>query len=519
MRSHMFKLAGAALLAAALSACSPPTPPGAPAPTSAPAAEPAPASASAVIAEALVLPERSLGLSFSAAGTVAEVLVRPGDAVPAGARLARLDTRDLELQVAQRRASLAQAQASYDKIAAGATPEQIAAQQALVQNASANLQRARAGGYSAADLASARAQLRQAEAALAALRSPGAADLSAAEDRARQAELSLQQTRDRTSQTKLRSELAVGRAADALTQAQASYSTAKQNWQYVADTGADPANPKVTDASGKSKPNKLNDVQKRQYYEVFVQAEAALRSAEKNVADAQLALDQARKDEILAIQSAESQLAAARAQLDALRSPDANRLAQQQALVDQARANLQRVQQAGGAPEVAAAEALVAQQQANLQQLTAPARSVDLAEAQARIAAEQVALQQAERALQQAELRAPFGGTVVERSLEAGQQISLTGGAPPFVLADLSAWKIETDNLSERDVVRIQLGSPAQVSFDALPGLTLAASVSAIQLRGADRFGDITYAVTLKPDRWDERLRWGMSATVTIAAK
>jgi HlyD family secretion protein len=40
--------------------------------------------------------------------------------------------------------------------------------------------------------------------------------------------------------------------------------------------------------------------------------------------------------------------------------------------------------------------------------------------------------------------------------------------------------------------------------------------VSAILPRGVDRFGDMTYTVTVTPDSWDERLRWNMSASVAI---
>ena len=489
-------------------------------------ATPLPAERAPVTADAVVLPERSVDVTFDTSGTVAKLFVKEGDTIKMGDPLAMLDTHDLDLQVAQSKASLAQAQASYDKIAAGATTEEIAAQQANVRNAEANLQKTRTSNYTAADVANARAQLRQAEAALAALRDPSAGDVSAAEERVRQADIGLQSTRDSTSQKKTSSQLAVQQAADALTQAQASYATAKQNWDYVDNTGRDPTNPSTTGSDGKKKANKLNDVQKRQYYETFVQAEAALRSAEKSVTDAQVGFEQAQKNEVSAIQTAESQLADARAQLAALKNPDKHAIAQQQAAVDQARANLQKVQQGGTPAEVAASNALVAQQQANLEQLTVPPRTVDLAEAQGGIEAARVALQQAEQNLAKAALHAPFAGTIAERSLEVGQRVSAgtSGGSTsteesPFVLADFSTWKIETDNLSELDVVRYTVGSPVQIGFDALPDLMLEGTVAAIKPRGVERNGDMTYVVTVTPKSWDERLRWNMSATVTLKAR
>jgi HlyD family secretion protein len=471
-----------------------------------------------IVADAVVLPDRSVDVVFDVSGTVAEILVNEGDIVKAGDPLARLDTTDLELQVAQSEASLAQSQASYDKIEAGATPEEIAAQAAVVKNAEANLQQTRTGNSTAADLAGAQAQLRQAEAVLAALRNPSAGDLSAAVERVRQAEINVQSTRDSLSQAKTSSELALQQSADALTQAQASYATAKENWAYVEDTGQDPTNPNITDSNGKRTKNKLNDVQKRQYYETFVQAEAGLRSAEKRVADAQVVFEQAQKQEVAGILTAESQLTAARTQLEALQNPDKNSIAQQQAAVDQARANVQKVQQGGTQASIAAAEAALTQQQANLEGLTVPARSVDLAEARGRITAAEVALKQAQRDLEQATLRAPFDGSIAERNLEVGQRVTAgsSGATIPFVLADTSRWQIKTDNLSEIDVVRFKEGSPAELTFEALPGVTLLGTVTAIKPRGADRFGDMTYVVTVTPDSWDERLRWNMSASVTI---
>ena len=59
-----------------------------------------------------IAPVQTVNLSFAVTGRVAEVLVRPGDPVEKGQPLARLDTRELELRLAQAEAQLAQAQAN-----------------------------------------------------------------------------------------------------------------------------------------------------------------------------------------------------------------------------------------------------------------------------------------------------------------------------------------------------------------------------------------------------------------------
>lgn len=71
-----------------------------------------------------------------AEGTVAEVLVRPGDRVSQGQALARLDTKPLELNLARAQASLRNAQARYrneiepDSIVSGQSPSEARRQYA-----------------------------------------------------------------------------------------------------------------------------------------------------------------------------------------------------------------------------------------------------------------------------------------------------------------------------------------------------------------------------------------------------
>jgi HlyD family secretion protein len=84
-------------------------------------------------------------------------------------------------------------------------------------------------------------------------------------------------------------------------------------------------------------------------------------------------------------------------------------------------------------------------------------------------------------------------------------------------LADLSAWQIETSDLTELNIVRVREGSQAAVTFDAIPGLELLGRVSHIRALGENKQGDITYTVTIRLDRQDPRLRWNMTASVTMA--
>jgi len=79
--------------------------------------------------------------SFRTAGKVLERPVDEGQVVQAGQLLARLDARDLEQQVAMRRADAGTAKAGLDALLAGSRKEEIEASKATLEQASADLRR------------------------------------------------------------------------------------------------------------------------------------------------------------------------------------------------------------------------------------------------------------------------------------------------------------------------------------------------------------------------------------------
>jgi hypothetical protein len=83
------------------------------------------------------------------------------------------------------------------------------------------------------------------------------------------------------------------------------------------------------------------------------------------------------------------------------------------------------------------------------------------------------------------------------------------------VIADLQDLRIETTDLSEIDVARIAIGSPATVTFDAFPDLSVRAVVMQIDSRAAEGSG-VNFKTTLKLIETPPGLRWGMTAFVDI---
>lgn len=109
-------------------------------------------------------PLREAQLAFSATGPITKLDVKQGDMVRAGQILARLDTRSLELQLAQADANLSAAQAKLDALKNPASAD-VAAAQAAVVSAEATLAQLKLPTQN--DIAIAKADLDKAGAAVA----------------------------------------------------------------------------------------------------------------------------------------------------------------------------------------------------------------------------------------------------------------------------------------------------------------------------------------------------------------
>src|SRR5205085_11533355 len=112
------------------------------------------------------------------------------------------------------------------------------------------------------------------------------------------------------------------------------------------------------------------------------------------------------------------------------------------------------------------------------------------------------------------ELHAPFDGTVVTLNGKPGEDTPV--GTFLVRLADLSQWKVQTKDLTELSISRVQVGAAADLSFDAIPDAVLTGKVTRIDAFGTNRQGDIVFAVTIAPDKTDARMRWNMTASVRI---
>jgi len=149
---------------------------------------------------------------------------------------------------------------------------------------------------------------------------------------------------------------------------------------------------------------------------------------------------------------------------------------------------------------------------ATTDQIQAAQAQLQLANANKELA--QSNLNAAQSALRQTELRAPIAGTVANIGVGTGE--SVAAGQTIVTVGDMSTWLIETTDVSELDIVRVAVGDKAQITLTALPGIQATGVVDSIQVRGTTDQGEVSFAVTIRPDVFLPQLRWNMSANVSI---
>ena len=449
--------------------------------------------AATVSATGNVEPRAEAELRFETTGTVAEVLVRPGDQVEQGQPLARIDTTALQLQVEQAQADLRQAQADFEALVAGATEAELAEARARVEQARSQYAQA-ASTVSQADLSAARADLESARARLARLQSgPAGDELASATERVQSAQTNLDNARVSLSAAKERARLDLETSANALRNAQDEFS--RIYWQ----------NRELERLPGDLPRERID--QEAQAQRAVADGEAALRTA-------QTAYDQARQEEINSLAAREAELRSAVAARDRLLGgAEADELADARAAVQRAQASLDQLTGAQRQSELAAQESNIEIAQAGLDRLLADPTTSALAAREAAVQRAEVSVRSAERNLALGTLTAPFPATVARVGMQAGEPADASA---IIAVADLTSYHIDLP-VDELDIAEVQQGQRVTVDLDALPGRSYGGSVSNIApLATRSETGTTTYEVTVTLDEDSEGVRPGMTAVVEI---
>ncbi len=167
------------------------------------------------------------------------------------------------------------------------------------------------------------------------------------------------------------------------------------------------------------------------------------------------------------------------------------------------------VEKADAVLEIARAELEAAQREYTALQNGPDPQAVSLAEARIKNASAQLTASQA--ALSDLELKAPFSGTVSMVSASKGEWIM--PGQAILTLADLDHLRVETTDLSERDVPLVHTGQAVTVQIKAL-NIDINGRVSQVSPLADTLGGDVVYTTIVELDNIPPDLRAGMSVEV-----
>jgi HlyD family secretion protein len=169
-----------------------------------------------------------------------------------------------------------------------------------------------------------------------------------------------------------------------------------------------------------------------------------------------------------------------------------------------------------GAPteiEQAQLDADVAVAEANLEKARERVEILEQGPDPDQVEAAQARVDAARARANQANLDAPFAGTVMAVNYSLGD--SVTPGQPAVVLADLSQLHVET-SIDELDVASVEIGQPATITLDALPQVRLDGEVEEIDLIPSSLSSTTEYPLRVALVSVDDQARVGMTVTVNV---
>ena len=191
-------------------------------------------------------------------------------------------------------------------------------------------------------------------------------------------------------------------------------------------------------------------------------------------------------------------------------------LALQQATLDYeaARAQYDGLKRLPTQAELREAQAQVSRAEAQLSLAQVPPRTEDVAVAEAQVQQARTALARASLALAHCQLLAPFDGTISAVYLHPGEWAA--PGAPVAEVLDTTAWLVETRNVGEQSIGRVEVGQEAVVRVMAFRGEELRGRAVAISPIAVVQQGDTTYTVMIELEPTDLNLRPGMNVEAEI---
>jgi len=145
---------------------------------------------------------------------------------------------------------------------------------------------------------------------------------------------------------------------------------------------------------------------------------------------------------------------------------------------------------------------------------------LDFANARSEVVRAEVALENARIRLEDTDVRAPIGGTIIEKSVERGQVISsptsdVGGGTVLLRMADLNLVQVRT-LVDETDIGKIERGLRATITVDAYPNRPFEGTVLKIEPLAVTQQNVTMFPVMVRIQNREGLLKPGMNAEVQI---
>lgn len=474
-----------------------------------------------VEADAVVVPVRSAGLSLPAAGTVVELLVAVGERVEAGQLLIRVDAEREAAALAEAEAALASARAALAQLRAAQAKEEADEEDARP-----------------AELAAARTAVLDAQRAL-----EDAEDTSGiteeAQDTAGAAERDVASAERDVTVARLDGNAETEAAQKSYDEAEEGYRVVYAKWLGVtpseAESSQDPdalfsawgldlevvfdrANLTSGDLAVANDPSTV-------WNELIVFIWAGDQSLDRTcdageLSPGKVCIEREFDDAWDEFDQAGNRLESVRAGAATAVATAENAVIEAERALDDARTALDDLGTgrlslgiALAQAELAAAEREAAALEQGRDPLDVALSAAELASAEANVASAEARLALVRVPLEERDLRAPFAGTIGSLDARVGERVS--PGVVVVRIADLSAWRLETEDLDELSVVNLRENDRVTVTFDALPELEIVGTVVSIGAFGEEKQGAVTYTAVIDLEKHDERLRWNMTAAIT----
>jgi len=145
---------------------------------------------------------------------------------------------------------------------------------------------------------------------------------------------------------------------------------------------------------------------------------------------------------------------------------------------------------------------------------------VDVETSEAALASAQATLKRAQTNRRNSVIRSPIDGTIIQRSVEAGQTVAASLNTPElFVVArDLARMQIEAD-VDETDIGQIAPGQAVRFTVQSYPERDFNGKVEQVRLQPETVQNVVTYTVIVAADNDAGLLLPGMTATVDFVVE